>query len=198
MARDNRLDTLKGFLIILVIMGHIIQTIDPGDFINHGVMGLIYIFHMPLFILISGYLTHSPEQEPPRVMWRRILDIFVTLITFHVISVLWVVIDHGDYVRAAIAFPFGILWYLLSLIYWRIMLYYSPRWLRNRPVVYLAIALLVSVVVGFFVTTPLSHLWFPVAAIASVFVSPQTVQVKVRTPSSPQVACLVSLPSSHL
>ena len=29
------------------------------------------------------------------------------------------------------------------------MLYYSPRWLRNRPVVYLAIALLVSVVVGF-------------------------------------------------
>ena len=149
MARDNRLDTLKGFLIILVILGHIIQTIDPGDFINHGVMGLIYIFHMPLFILISGYLTHSPEQEPPRVMWRRILDIFVTLLTFHVISVLWVVIDHGDYVRAAIAFPFGILWYLLSLIYWRIMLYYSPRWLRNRPVVYLAFALLVSVLVGF-------------------------------------------------
>lgn len=149
MARDNRLDTLKGLLIILVILGHVIQTIDPGNIVNHCVMGIIYMFHMPLFILISGYLTNSPEQEPPRVMWRRILDITVTLLIFHAISVLWVVIDRGDYISAAMSFPFGVLWYLLSVIYWRIMLYYSPKWLRYRPIVYLALALLVSVLIGF-------------------------------------------------
>ena len=56
MARDNRIDSLKGLLIILVILGHVITTIDNVNIVNHAVMGFIYIFHMPLFILISGYL----------------------------------------------------------------------------------------------------------------------------------------------
>lgn len=149
MARDNRLDTLKGLLIILVILGHAIQTIDPGNFINHCAMGFIYMFHMPLFIVISGYLTKSREQEPPRVMWRRILDITATLLMFHAISCIWVIAEGGDYVKAFISFPFGVLWYLLGMIYWRILIYYSPKALRDRPAIYLAIAFLISVAIGF-------------------------------------------------
>ena len=149
MARDNKLDTLKGLLIILVILGHAIQTIDAGNFVNHCAMGFIYMFHMPLFTLISGYLTKSREQEPPRVMWRRILDIAATLLMFQAISVFWVWIDGGNYIRAAKSFPFGVLWYLLSMIYWRILIYYSPKALRDRPAIYLGIALLISVLIGF-------------------------------------------------
>lgn len=63
MTRDYRIDTIKGLLIILVIMGHIIIELDNANIINHGVMGLIYIFHMPLFILISGYLTKHPASR---------------------------------------------------------------------------------------------------------------------------------------
>ena len=55
MARDNRIDSLKGLLIILVIMGHFITSMNNVNIVNHAVMGMIYIFHMPLFILISGY-----------------------------------------------------------------------------------------------------------------------------------------------
>ena len=41
----------------------------------------------------------------------------------------------------------------MCLIYWRIMLYYTPKWLLNRPVLNLAIALLISILCG------LSHLF---------------------------------------
>ena len=52
-----------------------------------------------------------------------------------------------------LTFPYGILWYLMCLIYWRIMLYYTPKWLLNRPALNLAIALLISILCG------LSHLY---------------------------------------
>lgn len=53
MARDYRIDSLKGFLIVLVVLGHVITSLDNVNTINHAVMGLIYVFHMPLFILLS-------------------------------------------------------------------------------------------------------------------------------------------------
>ncbi len=148
MARDNRIDSLKGLLIILVILGHVITTLDNVNMVNHAVMGLIYIFHMPLFILISGYLTKSPEKQPASDMWRGVLNIFITLCIFQVLSGLMIWSMGGDFIKAVTMLPFGILWYLLSLIYWRIVLYYTPKALLNRPLLYLAIALAVSLLCG--------------------------------------------------
>ena len=77
MVRDTRLDSIKGLLIILVILGHLIIALDNYNFINHSVMGLIYIFHMPLFILISGYLTKHPDRQTPQQMWKSVGKILV-------------------------------------------------------------------------------------------------------------------------
>jgi fucose 4-O-acetylase-like acetyltransferase len=150
MARDNRIDSIKGLLIILVILGHLIIALDNYNFINHCVMGLIYIFHMPLFILISGYVTKHPESQQPRDMWKTVGNIMVTLIIFQFISSLRIYLYHGDVLSSLKGFPFGILWYLFSLICWRIMLYYTPKALLNRPLLYLIIAIAVSMLSGVF------------------------------------------------
>jgi acyltransferase len=55
MKRLNYLDNLKGFGIIMVIMGHM-------SLLPIGVNHLIYSFHMPLFFLISGYL-YNPKNN---------------------------------------------------------------------------------------------------------------------------------------
>ena len=148
MARDTRIDSLKGFLIVLVILGHLITTIDNVNRVNHAVMGLIYIFHMPLFILISGYLTKSPEQQSVRDMWRGVGKIFITLIIFHFLSCMRVWLYVGNFLNVLKIFPFSELWYLLSLIFWRIILYYSPKSLLNRPILSLGIAVVVSMFSG--------------------------------------------------
>ena len=148
MVRDNRIDALKGFLIILVILGHVITFTDNVNIVNHAVMGMIYIFHMPLFILVSGYLTKPPQQQAASDMWRGVLNILIIAVVFHLISSLRVIVTGGDYMKTLTAFPQGVLWYLVSLFYWRIMLYYSPRSLLQRPLLYLSIALVVSILCG--------------------------------------------------
>ena len=153
MARDLRIDSLKGFLIILVLLGHVITAVDNVNVINHAVMGLIYVFHMPLFILISGYVTKNPAEQTPRQIWSRVGNIFITLVIFHLLSVLRRYFQDDTYNPIIFSFPYGVLWYLMCLIYWRIMLYYTPKWLLNRPVLNLAIALLISILCG------LSHLY---------------------------------------
>ena len=86
MARDKRIDSIKGLLIVLVILGHVITTLDNVNRINHAVMGLIYIFHMPLFILISGYLTKNPSEQSARDMWSGVGSIAITLAIFQLLE----------------------------------------------------------------------------------------------------------------
>lgn len=158
MARDNRIDSLKGLLIILVMMGHVITSLDNVNFINHGVMGLIYIFHMPLFILLSGYLTKSPDTQSSRSMWKSITPLITTLVIFHILGCVRGYIGSNGTSEVFngfpfgknmwVIFPYGELWYILSLIYWRILLFYTPKRLLKRPALYLSIALVVSILCG--------------------------------------------------
>ena len=149
MARDNRIDSLKGFLIILVVLGHVITNLDNVNTLNHAVMGLIYVFHMPLFILLSGYLTKPAGQQTSRQLWKNVSVLFVTIVIFHLLSATRLVLMNSiDRAGSFLEFPYGILWYLMSLIYWRIIIYYTPRCLERRPALYLALAFIISVLCG--------------------------------------------------
>jgi fucose 4-O-acetylase-like acetyltransferase len=58
--RSEFLDFTKGILIILVVIGHTIQfPLLMGDLcvFNDPLYEWIYMFHMPMFIVISGYLS---------------------------------------------------------------------------------------------------------------------------------------------
>lgn len=67
--RIQWIDSLKGFLISLVVLGHVMQSaIDSNAFIQWNnvlipVFNWIYSFHMPLFFFISGYLYKSTWQN---------------------------------------------------------------------------------------------------------------------------------------
>lgn len=68
-VRNGTLDTLKGIAIILVIFAHCIQFgsgsnyLESKSFYDNVVFKFIYSFHMPLFMLISGYLFHFSIQN---------------------------------------------------------------------------------------------------------------------------------------
>jgi len=54
-SRDHGLDAIKALATLLVIVGHVIQYTN-ADFDNSIFFRVIYSFHMPLFMFISGYL----------------------------------------------------------------------------------------------------------------------------------------------
>ena len=52
------LDNVKAFAIMLVMLGHALQyTIH--DYTQCNTLNLIYTFHMPLFMMVSGYFFKS-------------------------------------------------------------------------------------------------------------------------------------------
>lgn len=58
---NNRIlwiDILKFTAIILVIWGHIIQY-GYEDYLDNSVHQIIYSFHMPLFMMLSGFFGYS-------------------------------------------------------------------------------------------------------------------------------------------
>lgn len=55
MARLASMDMLKGFAIIMVIAGHAVQYLISGHYYDKEVYRLIYSFHMPLFMAITGF-----------------------------------------------------------------------------------------------------------------------------------------------
>lgn len=65
-SRSEYLDFVKGTAIILVELGHCVQWgsgaafLSSGLFFEDGLFRFIYSFHMPLFMLVSGYVFTGP------------------------------------------------------------------------------------------------------------------------------------------
>ena len=53
-------DSLKGLLMLLVIIGHAIQSTEKGACEYNHAWNHIYSFHMPAFMAISGWLAYRP------------------------------------------------------------------------------------------------------------------------------------------
>lgn len=86
-TRDDRLDALKGFGIILVVFGHALRGVYEAGLIQnaaifHLVDDAIYSFHMPLFFFMSGLVFYPKLSTPLRpgiasTTLRMIYPIFV-------------------------------------------------------------------------------------------------------------------------
>lgn len=56
--RVEYIDAMRGFAIILVVIGHLIQTYYC-DVYSNAIFRVIYSCHMPLFFFISGCISKS-------------------------------------------------------------------------------------------------------------------------------------------
>lgn len=77
------LDSLKGLLIILVILGHALDCFPNPD--GHWLHLLIYSFHLPLFLFISGYLSNKGKYKAG-VVSRRAKQLVVPMLTWAVLE----------------------------------------------------------------------------------------------------------------
>ncbi len=62
MQRINKYDTLKGILILLMVLGHVIGSVGGGE-ITRAIRFWLYTFHMPLFMCISGRFAQFKPAE---------------------------------------------------------------------------------------------------------------------------------------
>lgn len=139
-------DTAKFFLIFLVIYGHMLQPNRALSY-NSEIYSLIYMFHMPLFIMISGYFSKKiQEKKTFRIEWIRLFETFVVL---HVFSFVYKYVAKGDVGIKDCLIPGFASWYLLALLYWRLILQYIPQKFLNYPILFITICVAVSLIAGY-------------------------------------------------
>lgn len=115
-VRDLRVDSATGVLIILVVLGHTLATMDGGA--AHAALFWLYTFHMPAFVFISGYVTRFARTWSPLSIVTRLLFPYV------VFALVQRVLESALLDRPFDARPLAIpwtLWYLIALMVWRLV-----------------------------------------------------------------------------
>lgn len=130
-SRDLFLDIAKGLAIILVVVGHVVQGSSP-HFDDLLWFKVIYSFHMPLFVLLSGAVAAiafksdrvgdgvgaALQQAKTRIA-KAVVRLLLPFIAWCLINQL--IYHHSDSVMSALILAFRrpdtALWFLLAIFY---------------------------------------------------------------------------------
>lgn len=148
-SRDTYFDSLKFILIAFVVMGHVFDQ-NMNDSISLAINNTFYLFRIPLFIFISGYFCKKSASAEKKK--KTILKLAETLLTFQLISyLLWGIINKGAFAPlwTIFIYPAWTLWYLYSLIWWRLLIYAMPQKFIDNYKFVICSAFLISLLGGF-------------------------------------------------
>ena len=155
-GRELLPDLLRGFAIILVVLGHCIQEgSGPGyrteqQYFDDRFYQFIYSFHMPLFMMISGYLSWrgidgaGEKNERIRLLKRKARALLVPVFAWTALDYLRILImNHfkGDPQPQALIFVYfynalNNLWFLWAVWWCFLVVFVMHCFLRGRIAVY--------------------------------------------------------------
>ncbi len=111
-GRIEKWDNLKGLLMILVVLGHIFDVYANTSEVCAILRYFIYIFHMPLFLFVSGLFSksHVKQRNARAVMSYFLLFIVIKVLVF---ASKWVA--YGKYPGFSLISTSGVAWYAFVL-----------------------------------------------------------------------------------
>ncbi|MEV0581890.1 acyltransferase family protein [Nonomuraea sp. NPDC050310] len=125
-TREPYLDNVKFLLIALVVVGHsLVPTLNADS--SRSLYIFIYTFHMPLFVVISGYLSRNFWNSNAKT--NKLVDTF--LIPYVIVEVGYAALRTalGQKWSLTIIDPAWLNWYLVALLFWRLS---TPVWKRMK------------------------------------------------------------------
>lgn len=136
--RVDHYDNIKGVLIILVVFAHCLygyQSFGSVDLVTDA----IYVFHMPAFVFITGFLSKSGHSRSG----RQLLKLFSAYLIFNTVMLLYQLTCEGGGI--SLLTPYYSCWYLLAVIAWRAV---SGRISKHRGAIVWSVML--ALAAGFF------------------------------------------------
>ena len=126
--REPLFDIIKGIAILLVLIGHVIQYASgpeysrAGAFYDNVLFKFIYGFHMPLFMVVSGYLFYRSisNKSPKDIIISRLRTLVVPIFSFAFI--VWLFRFNPQYsffdqIRNYLSVTRYTLWFLWAMFY---------------------------------------------------------------------------------
>lgn len=121
-SRIYFLDNYKALLIVLVVIGHFIEPCYNNTPFLTTLKWIIFSFHMPAFIFISGYFSKK-AMTFEKLLQKLVIPYFVYEILYYLLYVFVIHKDTGLYLNR----PKFSLWYLMALFFWRIATPYMKK-----------------------------------------------------------------------
>jgi fucose 4-O-acetylase-like acetyltransferase len=182
-------DNAKFALIFLVILGHMIFPFINSNELFKTMFLFIYSFHMPMFVIISGYF--SKANSSSNEIEKNISGLFIPFFVFHSI---YVVIPEFVVKGISISYIFQtdwMLWYFLTLFLWRVSLPYIVR-LNHSIIIAFILAILFGFTTGTFNLFSMARTinYFPLFLIG--YYLPRAFFEKVTTPQM-KIVCSIIL-----
>jgi len=143
MNKDIKLSNIKGLLIFLVVFGHLISQYQQY---YQGMYLFIYSFHMPLFVLVSGYFAK-------RVTYKKVLNLLAIYLIFQLLYRCFLLLIKSDKVfHLKYETPYYHLWYLVSLMLWYLLAIGIQKVTFNRrsKMILVAICFILGIVSRYF------------------------------------------------
>ena len=168
--RDAFFDNARFLLMAAVVFGHAIEPLTGQSRALAATYTWLYAFHMPLFVFIAGHFAHASLRIRP--LFTRLLLPYV-LLQF---AYTWFghVVHKTPEWSLHLLTPDWILWFLLSLLWWRLFL---PLWLRLPQPFALAclLALLAGYVgaIGYPLSVSRTLVFFPFFVLGHLTTAPQ-------------------------
>ena len=116
--RVDLLDNLKGLLIFLVVFGHSLELFKDQYFITQVLYVFIYLFHMPAFVFVSGYLSKNVDKARETAF----TTFFLPFILFNILWNGLAALVTWNLEQFSFLTPGWALWYLMSMFLWKISL----------------------------------------------------------------------------
>jgi fucose 4-O-acetylase-like acetyltransferase len=119
-TRDPWLDNVKMVLVTLVVVGHAIGLVEATAG-SHWVYDFIYMWHIPAFVFVSGYLSKSFEWDRRR-MKSLVYTLAIPYLIFEPALFYYRRIVVGEDVTGPLWLePHWTMWYLIVLLMWRLV-----------------------------------------------------------------------------
>lgn len=141
--RDIKMDNYKGILIYLVVLGHLLFSHNySNSSICLGIVKFIYSFHMPLFLIISGYFSKN-------IIRKKIYKLFIL---FVILNFSYVIYDYIVFDKFDLFLVKYSSWYLLALFIYRFIMSFPKinNFIINNKKLVLGISFFISVIFGIF------------------------------------------------
>lgn len=124
-ARIALFDNIKGVLIILVVAGHFMHPVHNDNPALSCAFDLIYLFHMPLFVFVSGLFAKGAYRDG-RLNVNRIISFIVLGVAYQAL----LLAITGILTPARMLMFTSAPWYLLGMAWWYLA---TPMLARLKP-----------------------------------------------------------------
>lgn len=133
--RDPFFDNAKYFAILLVVAGHSLANLLNVPMAK-GLYIFIYMFHMPLFIVITGYFSRNWTFAGGKAR-KLITNVGVPYVVFEVAYSLYDWLAGRNELEISLLNPYYLTWFLIALFMWRLS---TPVWQQIRWPLAVAVA----------------------------------------------------------